>query len=473
MSTDPSNRRIWEDAVIRTLNQRSSERSTAKYVLLRSEQLVGAALLLFVKEDLLRHIKNVEGSDKKTGLSGMAGNKGGCAIRLELSNTHLCFVTAHLAAGFANYEERNEDYQTIAQGLRFQRNRSIDDHDSILWFGDFNYRIGMRDDDVRKLIKMGDLETLYENDQLNLQMMAGLTFPYYSEGKVTFPPTYKFDIYTDNYDTSEKARIPAWCDRVLWKGTNLRLLQYYAAPLMFSDHRPVYATFECTISVVDEQAKEEIRKEAIHRQKNSHTDIKAEEDDSEDLLDYDPIAPDLPPASSNRQRWWLDRGQPTRSRIELRNYAALDPMVNPNPFKQQKQLGYTLNSSSSTLSLPSRTSTSEKQASVPPPSRPTSRGKQPPPVPSKPPSMRSIVPGGRNGNGFTPDKQSQVSTMPLRSVTTMPAVPGPEEQALRTLKTNNMLTKQDHGKPHVVRQTTSLLDDDSDMTLSWKPLKPQ
>ncbi|KAI5299272.1 hypothetical protein KEM56_003368, partial [Ascosphaera pollenicola] len=77
MSTDPVNRRIWEDAVIRTLNKRASQRSAANYVLLRSEQLVGAALLLFVKADLLQYVKNVEGSDKKTGLSGMAGNKGG------------------------------------------------------------------------------------------------------------------------------------------------------------------------------------------------------------------------------------------------------------------------------------------------------------------------------------------------------------------------------------------------------------
>lgn len=71
---------------------------------------------------------------------------------------------------------------------------------------------------MRQLIKMNDLETLYENDQvrfdrtqiqynayikkLNLQMVAGLTFPYYSESRITFMPTYKFDLGNDTYDTS-------------------------------------------------------------------------------------------------------------------------------------------------------------------------------------------------------------------------------------------------------------------------------
>lgn len=38
--------------------------------------------------------------------------------------------------------------------------------------------------------------------QLNLQMVAGLAFPYYSEAKILFEPTYKYDIGTDRYDTS-------------------------------------------------------------------------------------------------------------------------------------------------------------------------------------------------------------------------------------------------------------------------------
>ena len=75
-------------------------------------------------------------------------------------------MTAHLAAGFANYDERNRDYQTVAHGLRFLRNRTIDDHDTVIWLGDFNYRIGLSSEEVRRYVKAGDISTLYQNDQV-------------------------------------------------------------------------------------------------------------------------------------------------------------------------------------------------------------------------------------------------------------------------------------------------------------------
>lgn len=67
MSTDPGTRRVWEEAVKKTLNHGTSRKGTGDYVLLRSGQLVGAALLIFVKEEALGDIKNVEGSVKKVG----------------------------------------------------------------------------------------------------------------------------------------------------------------------------------------------------------------------------------------------------------------------------------------------------------------------------------------------------------------------------------------------------------------------
>ncbi|KAL2365579.1 hypothetical protein RJZ56_001456 [Blastomyces dermatitidis] len=340
MSTDPGNRLIWENAVKDTLNYYAHSKDVSEYVLLRSGQLVGTALLVFVKSELLTEIKVVEGSVKKTGMSGMAGNKGGCAIRLQYSNTRICFVTAHLAAGFSNYDERNRDYQTINQGLRFQRNRSIEDHDIIIWLGDFNYRIGLPGDTVRGLIKAGDLESLYEHDQLNLQMVAGLTFPFYSEARITFPPTYKYDNGTDRYDTSEKARTPAWCDRILWKGKNIRPLEYDAAPLKFSDHRPVYATFDCEISIVNEKLKEQIRMELYDAERDRVANGGAidseheetDEEDDQDLIGFDAIDPRLPPASSDRHRWWLDQGLPARSTLKPPPGFVANQHRPPNPF---------------------------------------------------------------------------------------------------------------------------------------------
>lgn len=337
MATDPVRRQAWENAVRRTLNDNALKHSSEEYILLRSGQLVGAALMVFCTETALARVKNVEGSVKKTGMSGMAGNKGAVAVRMDYANTRLCFVTAHLAAGFANFEERNRDFRTINQGLHFQRNRLIEDHDAIIWAGDFNYRIGLGDDKVRRLCHAGDLESLYQNDQLNLQMVAGQTFPFYSEKKIMFAPTYKYNNGTDDYDTSEKARIPAWCDRVLRKGDNLKQISYLTAPLRFSDHRPVYATFQCTVSVVDEMRKEKLSKEIYARRRldleETATDAKSDDLDEEDLIGYDSIAPELPPASSDRRKWWLDNGLPARSGMKPPGRAAILNSQRPdNPF---------------------------------------------------------------------------------------------------------------------------------------------
>ena len=65
MSTDPVRRQAWENAVRRTLNDCARKYSSDQYILLRSGQLVGAALMIFVKASILHKIKNAEGSVKK------------------------------------------------------------------------------------------------------------------------------------------------------------------------------------------------------------------------------------------------------------------------------------------------------------------------------------------------------------------------------------------------------------------------
>ncbi|KAL8952292.1 MAG: hypothetical protein Q9222_001781 [Ikaeria aurantiellina] len=351
MATDPARRQEWEEAVRRTINDKTRYPTQEEYVLLRSGQLVGAALIVFVMSSALKKIKNVEGSVKKTGMSGIAGNKGAVAIRLDYANSRICFVTAHLAAGFANYEERNRDFRTINHGLRFQRNRSIDDHDTIIWLGDFNYRIGLSD------------------DKLNLQMVAGRAFPFYSESPITFKPTYKYKNGTDVYDDSEKARIPAWCDRILRKGTNLKQINYGTAPLHFSDHRPVYATFHCTVQSIDEQKKEELSRSLYERRLHAAGSTVDEMQDDKDAVGHIPIARGLPPASSDRRKWWLDNGLPARSQIRPpSNDMVLNPDRPPNPFTATKEPDWTSNKGFKKLP-------DIGQGKTPPPAPPSKRGR--------------------------------------------------------------------------------------------------
>lgn len=326
LNAESGKREFWELRVKTTLNKRDN------YVLVRSDQLVGTALMMFVKQSEVDYVRNVEGATKKTGLGGMAGNKGGIAVSFSFANTSFCFITAHLAAGLNNVDERHNDYKTISSGLIFSRGRRIKSHDSVIWLGDFNYRVGLPYDYVKEIIRAGEYETLFEHDQLNKQMVKGETFPFYNEMQITFPPTYKFDNNSDEYDTSEKMRTPSWTDRILSRGPNLHQTSYGSEPnIKFSDHRPVYATFQASIVIVDEAIKTKLSKELYDRRR-------AEVGDANDLvslidINETTLTHGFPPPSSDSKKWWLPPGQ--SSKVSINPPGAnmvLNPQRAPNPF---------------------------------------------------------------------------------------------------------------------------------------------
>jgi len=272
--------------------------------------LVGTALILLVKSRLVGQIRNVEGAMKKTGLRGMSGNKGAVGIRLDYHDTSFCFLTAHLAAGHANVEERNSDYRTIVNGLHFLKGKTIGSHENVIWLADTNYRIDMDNEIVRSLAKTGDYDGLVAMDQLKQAMDSQAVFVGFEEGPLLFPPTYRYDVGTDDYDTSEKMRIPAWTDRVLYRGTQMDLTKYSRAEMKGSDHRPVFAIFRATIRIVDH-----VKRAALNQQllRSVVTGIPGETLDKklaklpfiEDLIDDD-----VPPPSTDRHAWWDGPGHP-------------------------------------------------------------------------------------------------------------------------------------------------------------------
>jgi phosphatidylinositol-bisphosphatase len=240
------------------------------YVKVKLVRLVGIMLVIFVREPLKRHVRNCLVQSVGTGLLGMMGNKGGVAIRLQLHDTSICFVCSHLAAHTEDVEGRNQDFRDITSRLQFELQQdslvSISEHDVIFWLGDLNYRISDIDsEECKKLITKGQLaDLLKNNDQLVNQIANKRAFLDYQEGQITFNPTYKYDPGTDNWDSSDKCRTPAWCDRILWRGENIRQVIYRSHPFFrLSDHKPVSATFDLGVKVINKDLEKKVREDVM------------------------------------------------------------------------------------------------------------------------------------------------------------------------------------------------------------------
>ncbi|KIY44678.1 DNase I-like protein, partial [Fistulina hepatica ATCC 64428] len=257
--------RRWHDCLVLAL--KLAMPADVPYSIVHMENLVGLFTCTFIK------------NSERAVLKDVAITSGGIISRMVLEDTSICLINCHLAAGQHNVRARNADIAGMLENkapLPMSTNpvpyvgggdgSMVLDHEIVLVNGDMNYRIDHRREAIIAAINADDVQSLHAHDQLLKEMRhnRGFRFRGFSEGLLTFAPTYKYDRRSNEWDSSEKRRSPAWCDRVLWRSRvpgRVRQLHYRRYEANVSDHRPISAAFELTIKRVLNEVREQVKAE--------------------------------------------------------------------------------------------------------------------------------------------------------------------------------------------------------------------
>ncbi|KAI6233008.1 IPPc domain-containing protein [Aphelenchoides fujianensis] len=263
------------------------------YEHVESIRLIGIFLVLYRRSTSRFQISEVSKAVVPTGFLKF-GNKGGVGISLQINDSSVCFINSHLAAGNGELARRNQvrpslsfhfilfrlrDFRDISQMQFLPNAKGIYDHDAVIWLGDLNYRLNvpLPLEEIVAKCDRGDHRSLFHLDQLREQQREKTAFYGFRENDPTFKPTYKYDVGTSNWDSSEKRRVPAWCDRILYwtrdKNVRMRQCTYTScADVVFSDHKPVTSLLKLEVKKIDKQKRlaiyDELLKETDKKQNN-------------------------------------------------------------------------------------------------------------------------------------------------------------------------------------------------------------
>lgn len=76
-------------------------------------------------------------------------------------------------------------------------------HSYVFWIGDLNFRLHGEDlsaKEIDTLVKKNQLKPLFARDQLKMVMEKGEAFAELHENSVSFPPTYKYEFASQEFD---------------------------------------------------------------------------------------------------------------------------------------------------------------------------------------------------------------------------------------------------------------------------------
>ena len=189
---------------------------------------------------------------------------------MKPTQTFIYLNKVEFFSGQSQVAERNNDYQEAVRKISFANGRTALVHDYVFWCGDFNYRINMERQEVIETVSKREYSRLMEHDQLKVEMDAGNVFQGFREGNIGFAPTYKYDLFSDDWDSSEKCRVPAYTDRILFTRRKPRadtcppdwsegdIVSYTRAELKQSDHRPVLAVFDVELRHVNTESRDNV-----------------------------------------------------------------------------------------------------------------------------------------------------------------------------------------------------------------------
>ncbi|XP_065918340.1 phosphatidylinositol polyphosphate 5-phosphatase type IV-like isoform X2 [Dysidea avara] len=245
-----SNKKEWEILIQQTIGP--------SHILLQSASLGSLHLVLFIHRDLLWYCSGVKSANFATRPLSQFKTKGAVGLMFNLFGTSFLFITSHLSAHQQRVEERNSDYKRISSYFALpdtpaKNKAEVMEYDYVFWFGDLNYRVELSREECNELLTRSNILELLLNDQLTREILAGNTFYHFSEQPITFNPSYKFDLDSDVYDTSQKRRTPSWTDRILFQSRDSRSASvtghgYHCCEnIRISDHRPVYAYFKASL----------------------------------------------------------------------------------------------------------------------------------------------------------------------------------------------------------------------------------
>ena len=264
------------------LNAQADEKGSDSYTCFTQKAMVGCLILAFCKESIKHKIKRIETSRVKCGLGGKAGNKGGTIIRFDLDDTSIIFANTHLESGQKKVGARIEQFHEIQRQSFVDKNKShkfpYEGHDLRFFFGDMNFRIDLTYENAinySERFEHKEQVLLKQRDQLNQLLADGNELGDFVEQFIDFRPTYKYDRRSTRYDTSKKQRQPSWCDRILFAQNDVQIHphKYERIESIFSDHRPVRASFFINTYQVNKKLLKERRNQLIEmgRQKAAET----------------------------------------------------------------------------------------------------------------------------------------------------------------------------------------------------------